>query len=672
MPKPKANSHRPQGHGAASYSRSHSRSQDLLFKYRLLSDLMKYIPDVIYFKDRSGRLIMVNDAHAKGLGLTPEKVAGKTDYDIFGKERAALMAKDDEFVMSKGKAIIDKVERSTRADGEDNYVSTTKIPRYDEQGRVVGLIGITRDITRRMSLEHIREEKEAVEKKLRAAEELNRIKSEFVSVVSHELRTPLTIIKEAVMLLLDEVVGGITDKQRQVLNTAENSVRRLKGIIEDLLDVARIETGRLKLHYSLINLNDLLKDGADFFKKQALDKGISLEYALPKEQVNIFLDHNRINQVIANLITNALKFTEEDGSIRIELKELEDKVRLCVEDTGIGIAKADVARLFNKFTQVANNSQAHSKGVGLGLSIAKELVNAHGGEIWVESKLGVGSKFYFTLPRLRGLSVLDLAVRTRINRLLSQGLTLHFVNLLIVNYQIIKVKMRIAPSALFENAEIIINMVFDKFCREKEEKPQIVLLDKYYGECAYLLPGLTEKETERINRDILERLTRYLYQNKVQNVFINVGVANFPEEPVEALNDSQAVSANLRIKKILIGPEIRRFERLNYSLDTRILLPKDEELSSQTVDISKGGIAFYSPRPFKTDAKVELALRMPNRDKPLMLKSQTAWIKEISNEDVRRYKIGLEFVGLKDVEKKIISGFLKSLKDQKKDEKHQG
>ena len=117
--------------------------KDLLFKYRLLSDLMKYIPDVIYFKDKAGRLIMVNDAHAKGLGLTPEKVVGKTDFDIFGKDRAALMAKDDEYVISKGKAIIDKIERSTRADGVDNYVSTTKIPRYDEQGRIAGLIGIT-------------------------------------------------------------------------------------------------------------------------------------------------------------------------------------------------------------------------------------------------------------------------------------------------------------------------------------------------------------------------------------------------------------------------------------------------------------------------------------------------------------------------------------------------
>ena len=164
--------------------------KDLLYKYRLLSDLMRYIPDVIYFKDPAGRLIMVNDAHAKGLRLKPDEVAGKTDFDFFPKERAQLMAKDDRYVMKTGKAIIDKIERSTRPDGIDNYVSTTKIPRYDKEGKIVGLIGITRDITRRMSLERIQKEKEIIEKKLESAEELNKIKSEFVSVVSHELRTP--------------------------------------------------------------------------------------------------------------------------------------------------------------------------------------------------------------------------------------------------------------------------------------------------------------------------------------------------------------------------------------------------------------------------------------------------------------------------------------------------
>ena len=176
-------------------------------KYRLLADLMRYIPDVIYFKDRSGRLLLVNETHARGLGLKPEEVAGKTDFDIFAKQRALAMAKDDQHVMTSGKAVIDKIERSTRADGVDNYVSTTKIPRYDQSGRIIGLIGITRDITRRMRYEQSKRKTQGLEKKLETLKELNQLKSEFISVVSHELRTPLAIIKEAVMLLLDEIAG---------------------------------------------------------------------------------------------------------------------------------------------------------------------------------------------------------------------------------------------------------------------------------------------------------------------------------------------------------------------------------------------------------------------------------------------------------------------------------
>src|SRR3989338_4894061 len=132
--------------------------KELSYKYKLFTDLMKYSTDVIYFKDAKARLVMVNQAHAKGLGLKPEQVAGKTDFDIFPKERAQNMLVDDMQVIKTGKPIIDKVERATRADGVDNYVSTTKIPRYDEEGKVIGLIGITRDITRRMQLERLSEE----------------------------------------------------------------------------------------------------------------------------------------------------------------------------------------------------------------------------------------------------------------------------------------------------------------------------------------------------------------------------------------------------------------------------------------------------------------------------------------------------------------------------------
>ena len=679
-------SHKPEGDGAASHSRSH--------KYRLLSDLMKYIPDVIYFKDTAGRLIMVNDAHAKGLRLKPDEVAGKTDFDFFSKERAQLMTKDDRYVMKTGKAIIDKIERSTRPDGIDNYVSTTKIPRYDEKGKIAGLIGITRDITRRMSLEHIQKEKEMIEKKLESAQELNRIKSEFVSVVSHELRTPLAIIKEAVLLLLDEIAGSVNAKQKDILLKAENNIKRLKGIIDDLLDISRIESGQLKLHYSLVNLNDLLKEGADFFKKSAAKRGINLQYIFPKEQVNMFLDSNRINQVLANLINNAIKFTEEDGSIKIELKAFDDQARIGIIDTGIGIAQGDLSRLFNKFTQVSKTPDAQRKGVGLGLSIAKELVGAHSGEIWVESKLGLGSRFYFSLPRLFSLNLLDKPIKDKINNLLSRGISLYFVNLLIINYRELKGRLKAAPGDLFDEIELIINKIFQENFREAREKPEIVLMDGLYGECGFILPSINEEKADKITKEIVNKLTDYFLKNKLKDVFINAGITVYPVrdktpqasvgclgQPIsngvypdkESCPDYQQILANLKIKKILIGPQIRKFKRFKYEVEIQAVSPGNEKIPCSAVDISEGGICFYSPKALKTAAPVEVSLEFPKTKEILRRRGKVSWIKEIAGSD-QKFKVGLEFTQPfltpknhpvagkgRGKEKKAILRFLKSL-----------
>ena len=380
--------------------------KELKDKYQLLRDLMDFIPDVIYFKDARGRFVMVNQAHAKGLGVKPEALVGKTDFDLFSKDRAKKMIQDDAWVMSTGKPIIDKVERATRPDGVDNYVSTTKIPRYNDKGEVVGLIGITRDITRRMQFERLRKDKLSIEKKLESLEELSAMKSEFISTVSHELRTPLAVIKQLVTVVFNEVVGQINHKQKEVLGKTLDNTERLKKIIDDLLDISRIERSALKLRYSLVDVVDLIKDSASFFTELAAEKNISLKYSYPKDPVNIFIDVDRIRQVISNLVSNAIKFTMDGGKIKVEVRILEAKVRIGVIDSGIGISKADLPSIFNKFTQVSKLPGVENRGVGLGLSISKKLVERHKGEIWVESKVGVGSRFYFTLRRFYTLDML--------------------------------------------------------------------------------------------------------------------------------------------------------------------------------------------------------------------------------------------------------------------------
>ena len=238
-------------------------SREFLRQYQMLKSFVDNIPDVIYFKDTKGRLVFVNQAHAQGLGLNPQQVIGKTDYDIFSSARAERMAKDDQYVIKTGKPIIDKIERATRADRVDNYVSTTKIPWRDEKGKIIGLMGVTRDVTKRMRFEHLKEEKFQVQKKLEVLEDLNKTKSEFVSLVSHELRTPLAIISQLLSLIFDETAGPITDQQREILVRTKNNLDRLKSIIDKLLDISLVERRRLKLRYSLVNINDLLQESED-------------------------------------------------------------------------------------------------------------------------------------------------------------------------------------------------------------------------------------------------------------------------------------------------------------------------------------------------------------------------------------------------------------------------
>ncbi|MCU0651885.1 MAG: ATP-binding protein [Candidatus Omnitrophica bacterium] len=621
----------------------------------LLRDLMAYTPDVIYFKDTKGKLIMVNQAHAKGLGLKPEQVAGKSDFDFFPKERAALMAKDDVQVLKTGKAIIDKIERATRSDGVDNYVSTTKIPRFDAKGKIIGLIGITRDITRRMQLERFSREKEQIEKQLHSLEELNKLKSEFVSVVSHELRTPLAIIKEAVALLSDEIAGPINDKQRQLLITAALHINNLKGIIEDLLDISRIESGKLKLHYSLVNLNDLLSESSEFFKKKAQEKGVRLEYALSAERINLFLDAEKISRVVTNLLNNAIKFTEENGKIRLEVKVLQDKVRIGVIDTGIGIAKADLEKLFQKFVQVSHRPNLEKEGLGLGLSIARGIVQIHGGEIWAESQSGVGSKFYFTLSCSYALKALEKNARLRINALLDKGISLYLVNLLIVNYKLLKSTIGISPARLFKEIKPIISATAGEFSYSGKEPAEIVSLDAKGGEAGVIFPEVSEKEILKVCALFKSRLKEYFTQVSAENVFINIGLFAYPQQPLQG---SELLPANLRIKKIFIGHEIRHFKRFLYKLNIEVIPAGEKTYLSKTVDISQGGVCFILDKMLKTDAEVDISLELKKESRPLHLKGRVAWLSPTGGNN---YKIGVEFINLSRKEKQTISRFIKSI-----------
>ena len=231
----------------------------------------------------------------------------------------------------------------------------------------------------------------------------NDAKSEFVSIVSHELKTPMTSIKGYTDLVVKGAAGPLTDLQQQFLNTVRTNVERMSTLVGDLLDISRIETGRLKLDIKPVSMNEVIEETLRTTQRQIEEKQQSLDVEVPADLPPVMGDRARLIQVMTNLISNAYKYTPTGGRISIAAHPkpnggLSDFVMCAVTDTGIGISEEDRVKLFTKFFRSADPAVREVTGTGLGLSITKSLIELHGGEIWVESQIGKGSTFAFTLP----------------------------------------------------------------------------------------------------------------------------------------------------------------------------------------------------------------------------------------------------------------------------------
>jgi signal transduction histidine kinase len=229
-------------------------------------------------------------------------------------------------------------------------------------------------------------------------EELDKLKSDFVSNVSHELRTPLTAIKGSANNMLDGLTGPLNEKQIRYLTRIKTNTDRLARLINDILDLSRIETGRVELHPASLHLVPLAKEVAEHLAPVAAPKNISIEVAASDPGITAWADHDKVTQVLMNLIGNAVKFTPPNGKVTVAIERKgEEWVELSVADTGSGIPPEESQRIFDKFYQIAAGTRG-TKGTGLGLAISKGLIELHRGQIWVESEVGKGSTFFFTLP----------------------------------------------------------------------------------------------------------------------------------------------------------------------------------------------------------------------------------------------------------------------------------
>jgi signal transduction histidine kinase len=239
-------------------------------------------------------------------------------------------------------------------------------------------------------------ELEELNKKLQGMYEIQR---SFTSTVSHELRTPLASIKMAIDLVMGGTAGGLNEQQIKFLMKAKDNVDRLNRLINDILDLTKLEAGRMPLKLQMANIHDVIMEVVEIQGAVLKERGIYLKTEFAENVPLVSFDKDRMIQVFSNLITNALKFTDKGGvTIVTVFEEDKSRIKVAVRDTGVGIQPEDLSKLFQKFQQLGDASERKTGGTGLGLAICKEIVIRHGGEIWIESVYGEGSSFNFTIP----------------------------------------------------------------------------------------------------------------------------------------------------------------------------------------------------------------------------------------------------------------------------------
>lgn len=329
--------------------------------------------DPVIVTDDQGGVTKLNPAAEEIFGSEREN-AGKHIEEIARDSRIAVAVSEalssQRPVAGEGAALVLPLD----VDGAERAFRLRTTPMRDDEGRLLGAVTLLEDIT------HLRE--------------IDRVKSEFIATASHELRTPLTSVQMSVLLLLEGAVGVLTDKQRTVLQACREDCERLEKLMRDLLDLSRIEAGESAPNCLAVRIGDLVHAATGPLRGRAEAKRIAVAEDIPADIPPVLADRPQIERVITNLVTNALRYTDAGGSIRIQVAQREGHVAVSVKDSGRGIPPEYLPHIFDKFAQVPG---APPGGAGLGLAISKRIVEAHGGQIVVKSLVGHGTTFTFTL-----------------------------------------------------------------------------------------------------------------------------------------------------------------------------------------------------------------------------------------------------------------------------------
>jgi PAS domain S-box-containing protein len=358
-----------------------------------VQDLYDYAPAGYHSLDAEENFIEINQTELNWLGCSREEIIGKYAAAIFTPKSEETFRKN--FQRLKEKGVLSDLELEIlRKDGTIFPVLLNAIAVYDEHGHYLTSRSTVIDITERKHAEEV----------LRIAnaelEQAMRIKDEFLANMSHELRTPLTGILGVSEILLDEIAGPLNEKQKQYLRIVDSSSRHLLSLINDILDLSKIEAGKLVPEFEVVNVDEICRASLSFVKEMSLKKHITVGYSCEPIDLHMTADLRRLKQILVNLLSNAVKFTPNDGRVVLTVRgdRQNGVVLFSVEDTGVGIDTKDINRIFEPFVQVDGSLSRQFEGTGLGLPLVKKLTEMHGGAVQAESEMGRGSRFMVSIP----------------------------------------------------------------------------------------------------------------------------------------------------------------------------------------------------------------------------------------------------------------------------------
>jgi len=350
--------------------------QQLIAEKKKSETIVENIADPVIVTDKNGVLVLMNQAAAAVFDVRGADWQGKFVREVVGNQSWA------EMLELGGTRRIEQEHRDPLFAFTRNDLKLYFRPRQahivDEHGYIQGVVTLLQDVTR--------------------FKNLDRMKSEFIATVSHELRTPLTSLSMGIDILSQEVIGSVNQRQKDLLIAAKDDSERLRKLVKELLDLSKLESGKYEMKKEFVDFRRLVTDAVRPLSLPFEEKHIRLELTIPEHLPAFSADSHQLAWVITNLLSNALRYTDTGGKVQLTAREEKQGLFVTVADTGHGISQENLETVFDKFVQVKSSTETTPGSVGLGLAIAREVVEAHGGRIWVESQVGIGSTFFFTIP----------------------------------------------------------------------------------------------------------------------------------------------------------------------------------------------------------------------------------------------------------------------------------